>query len=243
MQRVLRQWVTAGRMPVALFVLCGLLLGGAANAAGADPAEEHPAKALASYALGRNIAALLLNERFQVDEEMLVRGAVDRLRGQEPLFDDERLERAVAFLHQERDERLWREEAARNLEYANAYLEANKAREGVYVTPSGLQYEVVRPGSGRTPTASDVVRVHYHGIFGDGSEFDSSYRRGEPSVFAVGEVIPGWAEALQLMPVGAMWWVYVPPHLGYGEQGAGPIGPNELLIFAIELLEIVEESE
>lgn len=129
-----------------------------------------------------------------------------------------------------------------NLEEGNAFLEQNKNREGVNITASGLQYEVITEGSGPKPTADDRVRVHYHGTLIDGSVFDSSVERGEPAVFGVGQVIPGWTEALQLMPVGSKWKIYLPANLAYGERGAGAdIGPNSTLIFEVELLEIVEQ--
>lgn len=129
-----------------------------------------------------------------------------------------------------------------NLEAGNAFLEQNKNREGVNTTASGLQYEVITEGSGPKPSAEDRVRVHYHGTLIDGTVFDSSVERGEPAVFGVGQVIPGWTEALQLMSVGSKWKIYLPANLAYGERGAGAdIGPNSTLIFEVELLEIVEE--
>jgi FKBP-type peptidyl-prolyl cis-trans isomerase len=132
-------------------------------------------------------------------------------------------------------------QSQKNLEEGNAYLEKNKAREGVTTTPSGLQYEVITEGTGPKPTAADQVRVHYHGTLIDGKVFDSSVDRGEPVVFGVGQVIPGWTEALQLMPVGSKWKIYLPSNIAYGERGAGgDIGPNAALIFEVELLEIVK---
>ncbi len=129
-----------------------------------------------------------------------------------------------------------------NLEEGNAFLEENKSREGINTTASGLQYEVLTEGTGPKPSADDRVRVHYHGTLIDGTVFDSSIDRGEPAVFGVGQVIPGWTEALQLMSVGSKWKVYIPSDLAYGERGAGAdIGPNTTLIFEVELLEIVEE--
>lgn len=128
-----------------------------------------------------------------------------------------------------------------NLEEGNAFLEENKSREGVITTESGLQYEVITEGTGAKPTAQDQVRVHYHGTLTDGTVFDSSVDRGEPATFGVSQVIPGWTEALQLMPVGSKWKVYIPSALGYGQRGAGgDIGPNAVLIFDVELLEIVK---
>ena len=129
-----------------------------------------------------------------------------------------------------------------NLEDGNAFLETNKAREGVKVTESGLQYEVLTEGTGAKPTAEDKVRVHYHGTLIDGTVFDSSVDRGEPATFGVGQVIKGWTEALQLMPVGSKYKLVIPSELAYGERGAGgDIGPNTTLIFEVELLEIIKE--
>ncbi|MBT3383422.1 MAG: FKBP-type peptidyl-prolyl cis-trans isomerase [Prolixibacteraceae bacterium] len=128
-----------------------------------------------------------------------------------------------------------------NLEEGNAFLETNKAREEITVTESGLQYEILTEGTGAKPTLEDQVRVHYHGTLIDGTVFDSSVDRGEPAVFGVGQVIPGWTEALQLMPTGSKWKVYLPSAIAYGERGAGgDIGPNAALIFEVELLEIVK---
>jgi len=129
-----------------------------------------------------------------------------------------------------------------NLEDSNAFLQENKKREGVTTTESGLQYEVITEGTGEIPTAEDQVRVHYHGTLIDGTVFDSSVDRGEPATFGVNQVIKGWTEALQLMPVGSKWKVFIPSDLGYGERGAGgDIGPNSALIFEVELLEIIKE--
>lgn len=128
------------------------------------------------------------------------------------------------------------------LEEGNAFLEANKAKEGITVTESGLQYEVLTEGTGAKPGLQDQVRVHYHGTLIDGTVFDSSVEDGEPVVFGVGQVIPGWTEALQLMSVGSKWKIYLPSSIAYGERGAGGnIGPNTALIFEIELLEIVKQ--
>lgn len=129
-----------------------------------------------------------------------------------------------------------------NLEEGNAFLEDNRGRQEIQTTESGLQYEVLEEGDGPMPAATDRVRVHYHGTLIDGTVFDSSVERGEPAVFGVNQVIPGWTEALQLMPVGSKWKIYLPAELAYGERGAGgQIGPNSVLIFEVELLEIVEE--
>lgn len=131
-------------------------------------------------------------------------------------------------------------QAELNRQQGTAFLAANRSKEGITVRPSGLQYQMLREGSGPKPTISDRVSVHYRGTLIDGSEFDSSYARGEPATFAVAGVIPGWTEGLQLMSVGSHYRLFVPSDLGYGQKGAGDqIGPNATLVFDVELLEIV----
>ena len=131
-------------------------------------------------------------------------------------------------------------EAADNLTASQTFLEENRIKEGVVTLPSGLQYKVLEPGEGPTPGPDDQVKVHYTGTLIDGTVFDSSIERGEPIVFGVSQVIPGWTEALQLMSAGARWMLYIPPYLAYGETGAGGvIGPNQALIFEVQLLEII----
>jgi FKBP-type peptidyl-prolyl cis-trans isomerase FklB len=132
-----------------------------------------------------------------------------------------------------------KEDAQKNAGEGEAFLARNKAKEGVNTLPDGLQYRVIKAGTGRTPRPIDTVVVNYRGTFVDGTEFDSSYRRGQPLVFPVNRVIRGWTEALQLMKVGSKWQLFIPPQLAYGPQGAPPaIGPNETLIFELELLAI-----
>lgn len=135
-------------------------------------------------------------------------------------------------------------EAQENLEAGNKFLEENKAREGVTTTESGLQYEIITEGTGEKPKDGDQVRVHYHGTLTDGTVFDSSVDRGEPIVFGVNQVIPGWTEALKMMPVGSKWKIYVPADLAYGKnpRPGGVIKPNMTLIFDVELLEIVKDK-
>lgn len=133
------------------------------------------------------------------------------------------------------------EQGAKKQKEGEEFLAKNKEKDGIVETESGLQYEIVKEGTGPKPTADQTVKVHYTGTLIDGKVFDSSVERGEPATFGVGQVIPGWTEALQLMPVGSKWKVYIPGDLAYGPRGAGAdIGPNETLIFEVELLEIVE---
>lgn len=133
-------------------------------------------------------------------------------------------------------------EGTKTLKTGEDFLAANKIKPGVVTLPSGLQYEIITEGKGSIPTADDTVICHYHGTTIDGTVFDSSVDRGEPANFAVGQVIPGWTEALQLMPVGSKWKLYIPAALAYGERGAGAeIKPNSALIFEVELIEIVKK--
>lgn len=127
----------------------------------------------------------------------------------------------------------------KNLAEGEKFLQANKTKEGVVILPDGLQYKILKAGNGPKPVASDLVTVHYKGTFVDGKEFDSSYKRGQPATFPVNAVIPGWVEALQLMPVGSKWMLYIPSNLAYGAAGApGAVGPNKMLIFEVELISI-----
>jgi FKBP-type peptidyl-prolyl cis-trans isomerase len=128
--------------------------------------------------------------------------------------------------------------AEKNLKAGEAFLAENAKKEGVKTTASGLQYKVIKSGTGPSPKPTDVVKVQYHGTLIDGTVFDSSVRRNQPATFTVNGVIPGWTEALQLMKVGDKWKLFIPAKLAYGEQGSGPIGPNIVLIFDVELLGI-----
>lgn len=134
--------------------------------------------------------------------------------------------------------------AEKNLMASKQYLEENKQKPGVTTLPSGLQYQILQEGKGTRPGPSDLATVHYKGTLINGTEFDSSYSRGTPATFPVNAVIPGWTEALQLMPTGSKWILTIPPNLAYGTHGAGPkIGPNETLIFEVELLDVKPSNE
>lgn len=140
-------------------------------------------------------------------------------------------------------EKMRNKTAQNNLEAGNAFLEKNKGRSGVITTPSGLQYEIMKEGTGPKPDSTSTVKVHYHGTFIDGKVFDSSVQRGEPAEFPVTRVIKGWTEALLMMPVGSKWKLYLPANIAYGEQGYGrDIEPNTALIFEVELLDIVKQT-
>jgi FKBP-type peptidyl-prolyl cis-trans isomerase len=193
-----------------------------------------------SYALGYSIGNNLLTQFPDIDPNIIGAAISDVYAEKEiTMFANE--QEAGAFI-QGYFAKQMEVKAQSNLEDGNKFLEENKAREGVTTTESGLQYEVITEGTGAVPTATDKVRVHYHGTTIDGTVFDSSVDRGEPAVFGVGQVIKGWTEALQLMPVGSKWKVFIPAELAYGERGAGAnIGPNSALVFEVELLEIITE--
>jgi FKBP-type peptidyl-prolyl cis-trans isomerase len=195
-------------------------------------------KQKASYAIGLNIGKSMHKDSVDVDPNILLRGLKDGLAGSKPLLTDDEARAAMVTL--QADLRKQQEEKV------HAFLAENKAREGVVALPSGLQYKILKEGTGPKPTASDTVVCNYKGTLVDNTEFDSSYKRGQPATFPVSGVIKGWTEALQLMPVGSKWQLVIPGELGYGARGGPPgsgIGPNETLIFEVELMSIQPKAE
>jgi FKBP-type peptidyl-prolyl cis-trans isomerase len=211
-------------------------------AAKGQPLTLKTQKEKASYALGMNIGSGLRKQPIDIDPAILARGLRDALSNGKMLLTEEE-ERAVLTQLQS-DARKKQQELAQQAGQANkqqglAFLEANKTKEGIVVLPDGLQYKILQQGTGPKPAATDQVVCNYRGTLLDGREFDSSYKRGQPATFPVSGVIKGWTEALQLMPVGSKWQLFVPAELAYGEPGAGgQIGPNATLIFEVELLSI-----
>ncbi len=212
-----------------------------AKPAAAPDALKDP-QAQVSYAIGLNIGAGLKRDAITVDPALVARGVRDATSGAQPLLTEEQMRAVLVRL--QADVQAKREEKAAHAAETNktegaAFLKANAAKAGITTLPNGLQYEVLTAGTGPKPKAEDVVLCNYRGTLLDGTEFDSSYKRGAPDSFPVGGVIKGWTEALQRMPVGSKWRIYVPADLGYGEKGAGAdIGPNAVLIFDIELISI-----
>jgi FKBP-type peptidyl-prolyl cis-trans isomerase FklB len=182
-----------------------------------------------------------------VDPKILLRGLQDALAGAKPLLSEDELKSTLTTLQADvRKRQMEKMQAAAeaNKKQGDEFLAANKAKPGVITLPSGLQYKVLQEGSGPKPTATDSVVVNYRGTLLNDTEFDSSYKRGQPATLALGQVIKGWTEALQLMPVGSKWQLFVPADLAYGGRGQGPvIGPNATLIFEIELLSIQDKSK
>lgn len=195
-----------------------------------------------SYALGLSIGGTFKRQSLDLNVPSFDQGLKDALAGGKTLLTDEELK--ATMMQMQNDLKIRREERARqmanrNKEEGEAYLEANKTRPGVVVLPSGLQYKIITAGTGPKPAANDTVACNYRGTLINGTEFDSSARNGGPVSFPVNRVIKGWTEALQLMPVGSKWELYIPSTLAYGPGGAGQdIGPNSTLIFEVELVSI-----
>ena len=191
-----------------------------------------------SYALGLSIGNNFQNSGINdLQIEDFVKGLKDILGGQTPEISYDEAKQVINDYFME----LQKEKFEINKKAGEEFLNINKGKAGVVTLPSGLQYQVLQKGEGPTPTASDNVKCHYHGTLINGTVFDSSVQRGEPAVFGVSQVIPGWVEALQLMPVGSKWRLFIPSNLAYGEHGAGEaIEPNSALVFDVELLDIVK---
>ena len=194
------------------------------------------------YSIGYQLGLDFKAKGIEVETAALAAGARAALEGSTPALEKEEMHTVLTGIKKkvEVERRNQYQKAAEdNKQVGQKFLEENKAKEGVTTLPSGLQYKVLKMGEGPKPTASAKVTVHYRGSLPDGSEFDSSYQRGQPATFQVDRVVAGWTEALQLMPVGSKWLLYLPPNLGYGERGAPPrIGPNQVLIFEVELLKV-----
>jgi FKBP-type peptidyl-prolyl cis-trans isomerase FklB len=195
-----------------------------------------------SYTAGYQIGQNLKRQNLDLDSKTFSQGVQDAIANAKPRLKPEEMQVAVQN-QQKKDMEKQAAVAKKNLDAGQAFLEANKKKEGVVTLPSGLQYKVVTEGKGKQPKSTDTVVAHYRGTLINGTEFDSSYQRNEPATFPVGGVIKGWQEALPLMKEGAKWQVYIPSDLAYGPRGAGgDIGPNEVLIFDIELLSVKEAA-
>ncbi len=213
----------------------------------ATPLALKTSKDKFSYALGMRMGANLKKQEVPVDPAILSRGLRDALSGGKTLMTDQEAQTALSDVQNElrkKQQEKMQAEGAANKKEGDAFLAANKGKEKVVTTASGLQYKILKEGTGPKPTASDTVVCNYKGTLINGTEFDSSYKRGQPATFPVNGVIKGWTEALQLMPVGSKWQLFIPSDLAYGERGPGPeIGPNSTLIFEVELLSIQDKSK
>ena len=224
---------------------------GAAKAPAAGTAVLKTKRDKFSYALGMNVGAslgtTLRKQSVDFDPNIVAQGLKTSLAGGKTLMTQEE---AQALLKEVQNDMLKKQQeemrvaGEANKKEGDAFLEANKGKEGVVTLPSGLEYKIMKEGNGPKPTATDSVVCNYRGTLINGTEFDSSYKRGQPATFPVNGVIKGWTEALQLMPVGSKWQLFVPSSLAYAERGAGgEIGPNATLIFEVELLSIQEKPK
>ncbi len=232
---------------------------GVALLSGRAGAEDDPAlktqQEKVSYGMGVGMAHGLKRQGIEVDADLVARGLRDGLSGRKLLLTDDELRQAMTAFQAEQKQAQAAKTAqaqpaktpADAKKQGEAFLAENAKKEGVVTLPNGLQYKVLRAGDGKKPTDADKVVCHYRGTLVDGTEFESTYRRGRPATFELARMIPGWREALKLMPVGSKWQLFIPPQLAYGERGQtgknkkrsrGKIGPNATLIFEAELLEI-----
>ncbi|MEY4916202.1 MAG: hypothetical protein RL616_115 [Verrucomicrobiota bacterium] len=222
-------------------LVLSLLCLGSATAVFADattPLADDNARV--SYAIGMLTGKQWQQQGIEFDADIYARGLKEGRAGGTTLMTPEEAQAAISKFKQEfsvKQQQKQAELGTKNKTDGEAYLAANKKNPGVVTLPDGLQYAVLTNGSGAMPSASDVVKVHYRGTLLDGTEFDSSYKRGQPAEFQVTGVIHGWTEALQKMKVGSKWKLFIPSELAYGEQGRPGIPPNSVLIFEVELLE------
>jgi len=195
------------------------------------------------YAIGMNIASNMKQQNVDVDVDQLAAGLTAVLKGEKTVLSQEEMGQILMAYQQEMQMKQMAkaaEDAAKNEKLSQEFLSENGKKDGVVTLPSGLQYKIIKAGTGASPAATSKVQVHYRGSLIDGTEFDSSYKRGEPASFPVNGVIAGWTEALQLMKEGGQWQLVIPSDLAYGANGAPPmIPPNATLVFDVELLKIL----
>lgn len=199
-----------------------------------------------SYCIGLDIGENLMEQSIKINPDIMIMGIKDTLAGKNKILTEAEILETMTTFKKEmmaKQTKMMGEVSKRNKEEGNKFLSENKKKDGVKTTKSGLQYKVITEGTGKSPQKTDTVVVHYTGKLLNGTEFDSSFKRGEPVTFPVSGVIPGWTEALLLMKAGSKWELYIPSNLAYGEQGAGRvIGPNSTLHFIVELISIQEKK-
>ncbi len=223
----------------------------AKSATAAAPLVLKTAKQKRSYAIGadigKKVGAQLKTQSVELDPAMVARGMRDALSGAKPAMTDDEVRATLTELRtqlQQKQAAVTKEASDKNKQEGDAFLAANKSKAGVTTLPSGLQYKILKAGDGKKPAASDTVVCNYRGTLIDGTEFDSSAKHGGPATFPVSGVIKGWTEALQLMPVGSKWQLFIPADLAYGDRGAGGnIGPGATLIFEVELVSIQDKAQ
>jgi FKBP-type peptidyl-prolyl cis-trans isomerase FklB len=226
-------------------VLAALFLATQAFAAEEGPLKTQKDKA--SYAIGANLGKSMNQQSVDIDLDLFLMGLKDGLAGQKSLLTDQEIREVMTAFTKELQAKQAEKMKAlgeKNKKEGEVFLAENKTKEGVKTLPDGLQYKVIQEGTGAMPKATDTVTVNYRGTLIDGTEFDSSYKRGQPATFPVKGVVPGWTEALQMMKVGSKWQLFLPASLAYGDRSAGPtIGPNAVLVFDVELVAIKEPAK
>ena len=205
-------------------------------------AEEKPPqlkdlKDKASYSIGLNVGMNMKRQNVDVNQDAFTAGFKDALAGRKPLMTEQEVREAMMAFEKDMQQKQ-NDAVQKNAGDAQKFMSENKSKEGVKTTASGLQYKVMKEGSGAQPKTTDTVTVNYRGTLTDGTEFDSSYKRGQPATFPVSGVIKGWTEALQMMKVGSKYQLFIPPDLGYGANGQRAIPPNSVLIFEVELMDV-----
>lgn len=212
----------------------------AAPSISAEPSGLKTQKDKISYSIGRDIGSNIKKEEIDINPDALLQGLRDAISDRKSLLTEEEAREVLSQFQQEmrgKAEARHKQISEKNKKEGDTFRVENKKKKDVVALTSGLQYRVIKAGTGQKPRLTDTVSTHYRGTLIDGTEFDSSLERGEPAKFPVNAVIPGWTEALQLMPVGSKWEIIVPPDLAYGDRGAAPIiGPNATLIFEVELI-------
>jgi FKBP-type peptidyl-prolyl cis-trans isomerase FklB len=220
-------------------------------ASGCTAEEKKPElktlKEKVSYGIGLSIGKDLKRQDIDVDLDLVKRGLKDALTGAQPLLTDEQMKSTMEEFKKDmtaKQQAKLKDLGEKNQKEGEAFLAENAKKEGVVTLPSGLQYKILKKGTGKAPSADDTVTVNYRGTLVNGTEFDSSYKRGQPATFPVKGVIPGWTEALPLMHEGAKWELYIPAKLAYGDRNVSPeIGPNSTLIFEVELIKVGAEEK
>ena len=220
-------------------IICSLIVLGGCTVKADEKLETTKHKA--SYVIGVQLGTQMSQTKDDIDLDKVMLGLRESFDGKEPRIQKEEMMKVMQEFQQgiqAKQQAKMTEAGSKNAKEGETFLAENKKKDGIVTLPSGLQYKVLTTGKGKSPKASDTVVTHYRGSLLDGKVFDSSYERGEPVSFPVHGVIPGWTEALQLMKAGDKWQLFIPSALAYGENGQGPIGPNSVLLFDIELLEV-----
>ena len=235
-----RRSITNMKIALTTFIIAGL----ATSVLAADEGPLKTTKDKVSYTLGMNLGKQLKQSDVEIDLSLYAQGVKDALAGKPLLTEDQARDIMKAFSEEMQTKKLEKQktEGEANKKAGEAFLAENKKKEGITTTASGLQYKIETKGTGKLPASTDTVSCHYRGTLIDGTEFDSSYKRGEPAKFPVTGVIKGWIEALQMMPVGSKWKLFIPGDLAYGDKGRPSIPPNSTLLFDIELIGIEDPA-